>query len=159
VTQYELNKNSIVEVQMQTTLAEKIHNGATSAELGITEEEYAARQKLISQFLLENEWNAAAHVLWLLSQKNLVILGGEYPDSHIWENKTPTVATMATGLVQDAGKIVSSGMKFATEEDYKKRIEICNACEAVQDGRCLKCGCYMSIKAKFTAMRCPINLW
>jgi hypothetical protein len=47
-------------------------------------------------------------------------------------------------------------VKLASEEEYGRRIAICQNCEAFQFGTtCRWCGCLMAVKAKLAAARCP----
>jgi len=40
-----------------------------------------------------------------------------------------------------------------------ERLAICKKCEHYNNGRCKVCGCFMFIKTRFAAMKCPINKW
>ena len=44
-------------------------------------------------------------------------------------------------------------------EEYKRRLEICTACEWLSEGTCLKCGCYPEFKAAFLKQKCPYKKW
>lgn len=44
-------------------------------------------------------------------------------------------------------------------ELYKTRIDICSKCDFLEDGTCLKCGCYPEIRAAFGKNRCPYKKW
>jgi len=48
---------------------------------------------------------------------------------------------------------------LTTKEVYKERLEICKSCEFYfkPTGTCLKCGCFMRIKAKISVMSCAAN--
>ena len=47
----------------------------------------------------------------------------------------------------------------APAEEYKRRLEICTACDFLADGTCLKCGCYPEFRAAFRKNACPIKKW
>jgi hypothetical protein len=51
--------------------------------------------------------------------------------------------------------------KHATLELAENRIEICKACpELIKlTTQCKKCGCFMSVKTKMEAAKCPIGKW
>lgn len=49
----------------------------------------------------------------------------------------------------------------APEELYKTRLEVCRGCENLLSGTCLKCGCYVEMRAAVKGNRCPSekSLW
>ncbi len=48
-----------------------------------------------------------------------------------------------------------------SKERYKKRMKICLKCEFFEPklNRCLKCGCFLMVKAAFRTTSCPIDKW
>lgn len=72
-------------------------------------------------------------------------------------------------LLQDMGKEeyakISSYIDALGEEarvDSKveeRRLGICKECENLLDGTCLKCGCYVEIRAAMKMGRCPQKKW
>lgn len=49
----------------------------------------------------------------------------------------------------------------ADEETYKKRLAICEKCESLRNGVCMKCGCYVEMRAAVSSKGCPSekNYW
>lgn len=47
----------------------------------------------------------------------------------------------------------------AEEELYEKRLSICKSCEDLNAGTCLKCGCYVELRAAGKVSRCPAKKW
>ena len=47
----------------------------------------------------------------------------------------------------------------APDELYEERLNFCLACESLLAGTCLKCGCYVEIRAASKAAHCPISRW
>jgi hypothetical protein len=49
----------------------------------------------------------------------------------------------------------------ASEEVAESRISICNACPELMaiTHQCKKCGCFMAIKTKMQAAKCPLGKW
>jgi hypothetical protein len=53
----------------------------------------------------------------------------------------------------------------ASKKTYEKRLSICSGCEFYDPsgwkgrGKCLKCGCCTSAKAKLKTEKCPIGKW
>lgn len=42
-----------------------------------------------------------------------------------------------------------------SDEIYKKRLSYCKACDHLISGMCLKCGCYVEIRAVLKNKSCP----
>ena len=78
---------------------------------------------------------------------------------------TPSLAHMAFSLTDalkdNLQQMVSRGALLAEQMEVSKRIDICMGCEFfVKNGeRCNKCGCYMNIKARLQASKCPVGKW
>ena len=81
---------------------------------------------------------------------------------------------MGRNLVADTWrgmKAVSKGGHFMSRaETATKRLEICKTCPffkydqenpetGIADGRCVKCGCFMSTKVHWANVKCPIHKW
>ncbi len=49
----------------------------------------------------------------------------------------------------------------APEELYQKRLQICKSCDALMEGQCRKCGCFVELRAAKKDARCPgeKHLW
>lgn len=43
----------------------------------------------------------------------------------------------------------------ADEQLYKSRLEICSACDSLNRGTCVRCGCYVELRAARAGDRCP----
>jgi len=50
---------------------------------------------------------------------------------------------------------------MSSQEDFENRMQICSECPEFnpEQKRCYLCGCYMELKAKFTASKCPASKW
>ncbi len=42
---------------------------------------------------------------------------------------------------------------------YEKRLDVCRECENLLNATCLKCGCYVEIRALSKASKCPGKRW
>ncbi len=52
------------------------------------------------------------------------------------------------------------GFANVSEEDYKKRLNICENCpERTENWVCKKCGCGLKLKAKWASQSCPLGKW
>lgn len=68
---------------------------------------------------------------------------------------------LATASVELAADIVGRGPAGAlvSQEEYVRRLTICDACDQRTNNRCAKCGCLLSIKARWRAFGCPLEKW
>ncbi len=41
--------------------------------------------------------------------------------------------------------------------EYDRRLGICSACEHISEGTCLKCGCYVELRAAKSDSHCPLK--
>ena len=41
----------------------------------------------------------------------------------------------------------------------EERMKICKKCEYYSRGRCVSCGCILSLKTKMDTEKCPIDKW
>jgi len=82
----------------------------------------------------------------------------------------PSVFEMVTNLAGSAKDIASNAIQtgnvIAGKDKIEYRLGFCNGCEFYLDSngdgkkdRCSKCGCYMEIKTKFIATKCPVGKW
>lgn len=44
----------------------------------------------------------------------------------------------------------------AEDKLYSQRLLLCRECEHLMEGTCLKCGCYVELRAAFKNNRCPL---
>ncbi len=49
----------------------------------------------------------------------------------------------------------------ADDDLYQRRLKICSGCERLLNGTCLKCGCYVEMRAAVITNHCPSEerLW
>ena len=47
----------------------------------------------------------------------------------------------------------------ASDEEYEKRLSVCKGCDNLLSGTCLKCGCYVEIRALSKGAGCPSKKW
>lgn len=40
-------------------------------------------------------------------------------------------------------------------DEYKKRLEICQGCEKLENGICRVCGCFVEVRASINSNYCP----
>ena len=73
--------------------------------------------------------------------------------------RPPSLARQAWDLARSLAAFVADGCRTVSEEDYRRRLEICDGCEQRRSNRCMKCGCRLSLKAQGRAFRCPEGKW
>lgn len=56
--------------------------------------------------------------------------------------------------VQDYLNNLDSALKVK-DEIYRKRLSLCRDCDNLISGMCLKCGCYVEIRAALEDKSCP----
>ena len=69
---------------------------------------------------------------------------------------------------QDSGELYQSIQELiaslspeekAGEEEYRRRLDVCQECEKLQNGMCLSCGCFVQVRAAKGKERCPWDKW
>ncbi|SDD40969.1 hypothetical protein SAMN05216342_3113 [Exiguobacterium indicum] len=50
-------------------------------------------------------------------------------------------------------------MAQVTDAEYQERLRQCAVCSFYQDDTCLKCGCYVSYRARLATKHCPVKVW
>lgn len=60
-----------------------------------------------------------------------------------------------------AAKHAAGGFYLVSDEDYEKRLNICNTCDRLspEDQTCLECGCNVALKARWASEACPLSFW
>ena len=75
------------------------------------------------------------------------------------EIRPPSLATQGWNFAKAVTKYVAAGGKKIEEPQYAERMAICDNCEYRSGGRCLKCGCFLELKATWASADCPIGKW
>jgi hypothetical protein len=47
----------------------------------------------------------------------------------------------------------------APEDAYQSRLTQCKACEQLNNGTCMGCGCLVELKAAYKNEKCPFRKW
>lgn len=71
----------------------------------------------------------------------------------------PPLTRRAWNLAESLAAFVSDGCRLVDGAEYRRRLETCNACDRRSDGKCLECGCYLTVKGKGRAFDCPLGKW
>lgn len=71
----------------------------------------------------------------------------------------PALSRQAWNLGRSLAEFVSDGCRLVTTDDYRRRLEICDACAERTGNRCRRCGCRLAVKARGRSFSCPLNKW
>lgn len=75
----------------------------------------------------------------------------------------PGAATLARNAVGAVGRVLARAARgqplLAAETVVQARQAVCAACEHLVVGRCRKCGCFLTAKARLAGERCPLGRW
>ncbi len=47
----------------------------------------------------------------------------------------------------------------AADEIYQQRLSVCSACDQLQNGTCMGCGCLVELRAAYKKEKCPYRKW
>lgn len=56
-------------------------------------------------------------------------------------------------------RFVADGCRTVTREQYRRRLAICQPCDARKAGRCTRCDCWIQLKARLRSEDCPRGRW
>ncbi|MBR3019309.1 MAG: hypothetical protein IKH57_19890 [Clostridia bacterium] len=42
---------------------------------------------------------------------------------------------------------------------YRQRLSLCSACDQLQNGTCMGCGCLVELRAAYAREKCPFRKW
>lgn len=76
-----------------------------------------------------------------------------------FRSKDPTKRSRPWNLVKSLADFVADGCKTLAHEDYRARLLICTHCDQRKDNTCNICGCFLSLKARGRAFKCPLDKW
>jgi hypothetical protein len=73
----------------------------------------------------------------------------------------PSVVSQLKNAAHALYDSVKTGFANVSSTEHERRMSICRACEwfESEDARCVKCGCYMSLKSLLASQHCPIEKW
>jgi hypothetical protein len=71
--------------------------------------------------------------------------------------KSITNAGKATGRI--IKNVANNKPVIVDKSVTENREQICGKCEFLKGKRCVKCGCFYSLKITLATEKCPINKW
>lgn len=71
----------------------------------------------------------------------------------------PRFSRQAWNLARSLADFIADGCKTVSEDQYRRRLQICDTCDRRRGNRCRACGCRLSLKARGRAFRCPDGKW
>jgi len=75
------------------------------------------------------------------------------------DRKMPPLGNRAWNLAKALTAFAADGCRTVPKSTYRIRLQTCAACLRREDNWCLECGCFLPIKAKGRAWRCPLDKW
>jgi hypothetical protein len=54
---------------------------------------------------------------------------------------------------------VGDGCALVDDAEYRRRLQVCHACDRRRGRRCTECGCWIGVKARGRAFICPLGRW
>lgn len=66
---------------------------------------------------------------------------------------------MSYNILDAAKDLLTGNLEFVDSEQEKKRLAVCEPCDANIAGVCTVCGCVIRAKAKLTKGECPMGMW
>jgi hypothetical protein len=77
------------------------------------------------------------------------------------ENALPSLWQQTKNLAGSMKEAAKEGFQKSSEEEIKRRLEICHGCEYFipESSRCSLCGCAMRLKTKLQSSHCPKDKW
>jgi len=73
--------------------------------------------------------------------------------------KMPPLGVRAWNLTKALAAFAADGCQTVSKTTYRIRLQTCAPCQRREDNWCLECGCFLPIKAKGRAWRCPLDKW
>lgn len=71
----------------------------------------------------------------------------------------PSFFKKVSNFTKTAKEHLKNDMKYAKPKVYQFRMDTCNNCKLLNEGRCTLCGCKMAIKAQWEVSKCDNNYW
>jgi len=83
----------------------------------------------------------------------------QYGHLLVVDSPAPTLLDQAWSVTRAVTTFVAGGGATVDKTTYQARLGVCDACPQRDNQRCKRCGCFVSVKAKFPAEKCPLGLW
>ena len=152
-------------------IALELYQGKTCEELGLPVLACKSRTESLNSFLAQ--WTGSEDMFvkdyldWLRSTQVHPKIEPEKTQKEIKDASLsvetsfsdPTYSEMFYGFRDSLKSIAASGIRLCDKERHLQRYRICQDCERFLEGRCRVCGCFMKLKTRFSAMRCPLGKW
>jgi hypothetical protein len=74
-------------------------------------------------------------------------------------NQMPPILSSLWNLAKSLEVFIVDGCRTVTKEQYETRLTVCDRCDFRRENRCLKCGCWIALKARGRVFTCPEGLW
>lgn len=74
-------------------------------------------------------------------------------------DNTPPLRRQAWDLAKAMAAFIADGLKTVDQDEYKRRMGLCDTCEHRARNRCSLCGCNLSLKVAGRVFECPDGRW
>lgn len=71
----------------------------------------------------------------------------------------PNILQKATNFIEAVATQALAGFPTVSDSQYQERLKICESCEFCKNWKCERCGCSLTLKAKWATQSCPIGKW
>jgi hypothetical protein len=75
----------------------------------------------------------------------------------------PSLVDMAIGVGEASGRVVKAVARgentTVSDEEKKRRLNICGTCDFYKNSRCQACGCFINFKARLATENCIKGKW
>jgi len=71
----------------------------------------------------------------------------------------PPIPRQVANFLQSAVTFVGDGCALVDDAEYRRRLDVCRACDRRAGKRCTACGCWIGLKARGRAFTCPLGRW
>ncbi len=73
--------------------------------------------------------------------------------------KTPGIASQLLGFGKALLDHALAGLPQVADATYQERLAVCQACPLLSAGKCIRCGCEIALKARWSEQKCPEMKW
>ena len=77
----------------------------------------------------------------------------------VTRTRDPEMRSRPWNFIKSMADFVADGCTTLSQEDYRARLMVCTHCAERTDNTCAICGCYLALKARGRAFKCPLGRW
>jgi len=77
----------------------------------------------------------------------------------VTRTRDPEMRSRPWNFLKSMADFLADGCQTLSPEDYRARLMVCTHCAERTDNTCAICGCYLALKARGRAFKCPLGKW